>query len=66
MIDTALLTEKDAACLLHISIHALRHWRREGRGPQYLRLGRRMIRYRLPDLQAYVAVHVEDPTEENF
>jgi hypothetical protein len=34
-----LIDEKTAATQLSISLHTLRHWRRQGRGPQYVKLG---------------------------
>ena len=36
---SALLTEQDTASWLNMSVAALRRWRYEGRGPNFLKLG---------------------------
>jgi excisionase family DNA binding protein len=48
-----LLTEKEAAEKLGMSVAALRRWRLEMRGPTFIRVGTR-IRYREEDLESYV------------
>lgn len=48
------LTEHEAARYLSVSVHAMRHWRKKGRGPLYSQLGR-LIRYRLENLDAFMA-----------
>jgi hypothetical protein len=48
-----LLDEKEVARILHCTAAALRHWRREGRGPQFIRV-ERCIRYRESDLVQYI------------
>jgi len=50
------LTERDAARYLGYQPITLRAWRREGRGPAYIR-ATRSIRYTLPDLDAWRAAH---------
>ena len=47
------LIERDAARYVGLSIATLRMYRRLGRGPAYLRLGR-AIRYPLVDLNAWL------------
>jgi hypothetical protein len=51
-----MLKEKQAAELLEVSKAALRKRRREGRGPQFARLGR-CIRYNLRAIEDYLAEH---------
>jgi hypothetical protein len=46
-------TEAEAAKMLSVSRAALRRWRREKRGPSFLRI-ERCIRYRSEDLCAYL------------
>jgi hypothetical protein len=46
--------EGDAARLLGVSIAALRRWRRERRGPAFVRL-ERCVGYSVADLEAFVA-----------
>ncbi|HYK90508.1 MAG TPA: helix-turn-helix domain-containing protein [Acidobacteriota bacterium] len=48
-----LLTEQKAAEVLNCTIAALRRWRRERRGPRFVKLGR-LIRYNLSDIEAFV------------
>ncbi len=48
-----LLDEAEAARLLSLSRRTLEAWRRQRRGPPWVRLGRRIV-YRLEDLQAYL------------
>lgn len=55
-----LLTDVQAAALLGLRPQTLRGWRHESnrggelRGPRFIRLGMRAIRYRLSDLRAYL------------
>ena len=48
-----LLTEGEVAEVLKCTKSALRRWRREERGPRYVRVGR-LIRYRQPDLELFI------------
>lgn len=57
------LTEDVAASLIGYSPAALRLWRREGRGPCYLKHGR-SIRYLPQDLRAWEASHRVTPSAE--
>jgi predicted site-specific integrase-resolvase len=58
--DTTTLTEREAAPRLGVSPHTLRTWRRLGRGPRYLKLGK-AVRYRPEDVEAYKAAMQIDP-----
>jgi hypothetical protein len=51
-----LLNERDAAKILAVSIAALRRWRREKRGPQFVRC-ERCVRYALDELSRFVALN---------
>ncbi len=51
-----LLNEKEAAKILAVSIAALRRWRREKRGPQFVRC-ERCVRYALDELSRFVALN---------
>jgi hypothetical protein len=60
--DTPLVVrEGDAARLLSVSVAALRRWRRERRGPPFVRL-ERCVGYRMTDLDAFVASNTVAPT----
>lgn len=48
--DEQLLPEKTAAQLLSISPRTLRNWRVQGKGPQFVKLSSRAIRYRYGDI----------------
>ena len=58
-----LLTEKQAADVLNVARGSLTNWRSAGRGPAYLRIGRR-IRYRFEDLVSYAERRMVQPSEE--
>lgn len=52
------ISEQAAAKRLGLAQVTLRLWRRRGTGPRYARLGR-VIRYRVSDLEAFVAARTE-------
>jgi hypothetical protein len=47
-----LVNEREAAMLLHVSVAALRRWRREGRGPRHVHI-EKCVRYPLSSLEAF-------------
>lgn len=49
-----LLTDIEAAEYLGISPGTLRNWRSHNRGPRYIRLGSRAIRYAFDDLDQHI------------
>jgi hypothetical protein len=49
-----LLSEKQAARVLAVSVAALRRWRREGRGPRFTRL-ERCVRYDMRAIERFLA-----------
>lgn len=55
-----LFTEREAAEYLSRSPATLTRWRFERVGPAFVKLGR-AVRYKLADLDAYVAAHRFDP-----
>lgn len=52
---THLLHTEAVARLLGLSASTLRKMRSRGEGPAFVRIGRRSIRYRPADVEAYVA-----------
>jgi predicted DNA-binding transcriptional regulator AlpA len=46
-------SESETARRLDVSVSGLRKWRREGTGPQFIRIGR-LIRYSIEDIQAWL------------
>lgn len=51
---SALLTERQAADHLGVTVRTMLRWRQAGTGPRYLRVGHR-VRYRPEALSEYVA-----------
>ncbi len=49
-----MVTEKQAARILAVSIAALRRWRKEGRGPKFTRL-ERCVRYNVKAIEGWLA-----------
>jgi predicted DNA-binding transcriptional regulator AlpA len=52
--QTLLLTQREAACVLRCSERTLERLRLTGRGPQYVKTTRRVL-YRESDLEAWLA-----------
>ena len=50
----ALLTPDRAAEFLSVSPETLAQWRSQQRGPAYIKLEARLVRYRLSDLESYI------------
>jgi predicted DNA-binding transcriptional regulator AlpA len=48
-----LLREKQVSKWINASTAALRRWRREGKGPKFVKLGR-LVRYRVEDVEAWI------------
>lgn len=59
---TSRLTGEQASKYLGISVSTLEKMRHEGRGPRFLRLGRR-VQYRKADLDLYVESRVVETTD---
>jgi excisionase family DNA binding protein len=58
-----LLTQRQAAELLCLSERTVERFRVSGMGPKFVRLGR-SIRYRLSDVEAWIASRVVGSTSE--
>lgn len=48
-----LMTLPEVAAELRVPLHTVRYWRAQGRGPTFIKLGRRIV-CRRSDLVAYV------------
>ena len=53
--DEHLLSSAEVAELLGVRETTLPLWRYTGQGPTHVKLGRRLVRYRVGDLRAYIA-----------
>jgi hypothetical protein len=58
------VAESDAASYLGFSPAALRVWRRERRGPAFIRQNR-SIRYLVADLDAWLTAHRVEPKQDS-
>jgi predicted DNA-binding transcriptional regulator AlpA len=56
-----LLTVQEVAAILRCSISSLNKWRLTGLGPKFVRVGSR-VRYRLAEVEAYVAQQTRQST----
>jgi len=59
-----LLRERDAAELLGVTPRFLQERRVDGRGPRFIRVSARAIRYRREDLDAWIRGRVHSSTAE--
>lgn len=57
-----LLTEREAAKMLTISVETIRAWRKLGKGPIYQKIGR-SVRYRTDMIEQFVEDGKVDPRE---
>ncbi len=58
----SLLTEREAAAFLRFTPRALQEWRRNGRGPAFVKISARAVRYRLRDLLEWTEERVRHST----
>src|SRR5690348_5150152 len=54
-LNKLLFAESEAAVVLGVSPEALKVWRREGRGPRWVRVSEKLVRYHLDDLREFAA-----------
>jgi predicted DNA-binding transcriptional regulator AlpA len=54
---TELLDPRQVADLLGVTVQRLANWRYRGRGPNYIKLGYRSIRYQRADVEQWLAEH---------
>lgn len=55
------INEHGAAEFLKLKVGTLRNMRCANRGPAYLKVGHKFVRYRLDDLRAWMMSHRVDP-----
>ena len=60
---TKYLTSKDAAEFLCVSPLTLRKWRWEGKGPQFVKAGRKVL-YRLQDIEDWISGQIRRSTSD--
>lgn len=59
------LTDTQVGAQLGVSPHTLRAWRRQGRGPAYMKLGR-AVRYRVQDVEAFRLAVLVEPSDKSL
>jgi predicted DNA-binding transcriptional regulator AlpA len=52
--NKSLLTPEETATFLSVSPETLAQWRSQQRGPHFIKLEGRLVRYRLSDLESYL------------
>ena len=60
-----LLTQQRVAELLSYSPRTLETWRATGRGPRFVRVSKTSVRYRMCDLEEWVAKKVQRTTSDD-
>ena len=53
-IDDELVAPAEAAKFLGVAVNTIRFWRAQRRGPPYVRVGTKAVRYRRGDLLAFI------------
>ena len=56
LLNKQLMTEEELAGLLNCSRATLARWRCYGGGPPFIKVGERAVRYRLQEVEAWLAV----------
>lgn len=57
-----LITSREAARILRVSMTTIKRWRREGIGPRHTKIAG-AIRYRREDIDSYVAENLRSSTQ---
>ena len=60
-----LLSPKELADMIGVTVRTLQMWRMFGEGPDYKRLNGRLIRYHIDDVNAYLRRTTKRGTHEN-
>lgn len=59
------MTQAQLAEYLSVSRSTIALWRNKGKGPKFVRLGGRTIRYLIDDVREYLASNARHPRKEN-
>lgn len=60
--DDALLTDVEAAAAFRLNAGVMRNWRHQGRGPAFVRHGRK-VAYQIRAVRQFLASHTVDPAQ---
>ncbi len=61
MENPSLISEKQAAEILNLTPSALRKWRQQRRGPRFVRLSPRCVKYRASDIAEFLSERIVVP-----
>lgn len=61
MPDEDLLTPREVADLLGVSVKTVETWRKQNAGPPWFQMSERVIRYRRGDVTEWLAAQRKDP-----
>lgn len=61
---SVLITELEAAKLLSVSARSLQNWRVRGGGPQFIKMGGRIVRYRHRDISDWIDSQARNNTSQ--
>lgn len=50
-----ILTPREASAEYRLAERTLANWRAKGEGPRFMKLGKRAVRYRRADIEAFIA-----------
>lgn len=59
-----LLTTMEVAARLRVTPRCLERWRTTGEGPRFVRLAANAVRYRLADVDAFIAARIRNNTAQ--
>jgi excisionase family DNA binding protein len=62
--DDDMLTKRELAEALHVSVRTVERWRARGTGPPAVRLPGGQLRWRWADVQAWLAARGDQPAAE--
>ena len=60
--DDTLIRRSDLPLYLPIAVQTAAHWSCQGRGPRFIKIGRRLVAYRVGDLREWLQDQVRENT----
>ncbi len=63
-VNEVFLIEQEVAPILRVSIRTLQKWRVNGKGPPFIRVSARAIRYRRSDLDGWIERRLRKSTSD--
>jgi len=63
--DDAFLDEVQAAAFIGVTRRAMQAWRLSGKGPRYIKISSRCVRYKKPHLIEWGEAHIQTSTSQD-